>query len=130
MTDEEAWWSLRDRAAKCIEEVYVAGETEYCWRWFGPATLHIAGDRGVISPTNFVLADIGKDLCWYTVMSRTCTTRNCLQSDHWVIGQYSNRNDGASWHLHPTPGLSPLEEARAKIAAAKAKAHGEGRELA
>lgn len=117
LTDEQAWWSLRKRAFSHIEEVK---RTE-CQRWVGPPTLHIAGDRGVISPTNFILAELGEDLCWNIVAARTCRTRLCLEPDHWQVLKLEARNPYASWHPHPIPGESPEDRTARELAEKKAK---------
>lgn len=129
LTDEQAWWSLRKRVLANLEEIYRPGNDSNCFIWLGPPTMNIAGKRGVISPANFILADVlDKDLCKHIIQARTCNTRNCLEPNHWIIFELPDEevNNHASWHLHPTPGLSPEEVGMMKIAEAKAKARANG----
>lgn len=103
LTDEEAWKSLRERFYRHVRELPAVEGEEPCYEWAGPATLEIAGDRGVISPTNFMLAEIGKSLHWFTVAGRTCTTRLCLNPEHMTIIPFGAVNQYASWTPNPIP---------------------------
>lgn len=103
LTDEQAWESLRKRVDRHIVELPAGEDGTSCLQWAGPPTLEIAGDRGVISPTNFVLAELGKDLHWFTVVDRTCGTRLCLAPEHLHILAYPAYNNFASWTPNPIP---------------------------
>lgn len=99
MSDDDAWRSARRRFYECVEEV----ADKECHVWTGPRTIHLAGKRGVISPTNFTLAEMGHDLKWHIVSHRTCDTKSCLWPDHLVVFKLPHENKGASWAPYPVP---------------------------
>lgn len=105
LTDEQAWKSLRKRFEKHLVETPPGDDGEPCLQWVGPATLEIAGDRGVISPTNFALAEMGKNLNWFAVVGRNCATRLCMHPDHLEVVAFLDYNAQASWTPNPIPPL-------------------------
>ncbi len=97
LSDADAWRSARERFNQHAKEV----PGKDCYAWGGPRTIHLAGKRGVISPTNFALAEAGHDLKKIVVLQRTCGTRTCLWPEH--ISVMDMDNPYASWAPFPVP---------------------------
>lgn len=103
LTDDAAWLSVRRRFHAKLKEV----KGKDCHVYTGPRVLEFAGERGSISPINFVIAEMGHDLRIEGLSYRSCGTTGCVWPDHLIVAKYAEPRTDASW----TPEVLPSQDA-------------------